>query len=225
MRKSHQVSYFGAIGLALVFCSLSVQAETVTITPEEKADKWVFLGRGSRAAQNRMFYMEESQDSNGVMVFSPETFEGNVTVRYEIMPMNPASICVALLFASDRGENQSLTFPDPESESPDIALGAMDNYFFVFHNVAHNRKPFLRRFPGANLMEIDKNVVRSGQFHQIEVGRRGNTLWLEVDGERIIEVEDPEPHTKGHIGFRIRGISQMPAACLIRNVTITTATE
>ena len=225
MLKLWQILYFGAISLALALCSVSVLAETVTITPEEKAKEWILLGRGSRAAQNRMFYMEESQDSNGVMVFSPETFEGDVTVRYEIMPMNPASICVALLFASDRGVNQSLTFPGPESESPDIALGEMDNYFFVFHNLGHNRKPFLLRFPGGNLMEIDRNVVRSGQFHQIEVGRKGNTLWLEVDGERIIEVEDPEPHTKGHIGFRIRGISQMPAACLIRNVTITTTRE
>ena len=212
---------------ALLFAVLTVAlfpasagAEPVTVSPEELADEWSFFGKGTRAAQNRMFYMEENPGSSGVMIFSPEAFTGDVTVGYEVMPMNPASICVALLFATDRDGRDFQALADTDEDTPELSLGDLTNYFFVFHNMAHNRKPFLARFPGGNQMEIDRNLVRSGQFHQIEVGRRGNTLWLEIDGERIIEVEDPEPFPSGHIGFRIRGISQMPAACLIRNVTI-----
>ena len=196
------------------------RAEPVAVSPEEKANEWSFFGKGSRAAQNRMFYMEESPGSSGVMIFSPEAYTGDVILRYEIMPMNPASICVALLFANEKDGGDFQALAATGEETPELSLGDLTNYFFVFHNLAHNRKPFLARFPGGNQMEIDRNLVRSGEFHQIEVGRKGNTLWLEINGERIIEVEDPEPFPSGHIGFRIRGISQMPAACLIRNVTI-----
>ncbi|MCC5843537.1 MAG: hypothetical protein JJU05_04725 [Verrucomicrobia bacterium] len=206
--------------LAMTLFPAVIRAEPVTVSPQELATEWSFFGEGTRAAQNRMFYMEESPGSSGVMVFSPEVFAGDVTVRYEIMPMNPASICVALLFATDKEGRDLRTLPAAGPDTPELTLGDLKTYFFAFHNVAHNRKPFLARFPGGNLMEIDRNLVRSGQFHQIEVGRKGKTLWLEIDGERIIEVEEPEPFPSGHIGFRLRGISQMPAAALIRNVTL-----
>jgi hypothetical protein len=206
--------------LAMTLFSAVTRAEPVTISPEEKAEEWPFFGEGTRAAQNRMFYMEESPGSSGVMIFSPEAFTGDITLRYEIMPMNPASICVALLFAVDTEGRDFQEIPAPGPDTPELRLGDLNTYFFVFHNLAHNRKPFLARFPGGTQMEIDRNPVRSGAFHQIEVGRKGNTLWLEIDGERIVEVEDPEPFPSGHIGFRLRGISQMPAAALIRNVTV-----
>jgi hypothetical protein len=222
MNRPTSSQCLAAVLLAATLFTTSLHADT--IPPEDLAEKWAFFGDGSRAAQNRMLYMEESPGSNGVMIFSPESYTGDVTVRYEVMPMNPASICVALLAASEKGKGTSLIFPESGTDSAGPQLNELDAYFFAFHNASHNRKPFVLKFPeGANLIEVEENVVRSGQFHIIEVSRKGTSLSLSIDGNRIFKVEDPEPLEAGHVGFRIRGISQMPAACLIRNVTIESA--
>lgn len=218
MRKS-----FIGLGLMLAaaFPCQAISSETVsgTIPPEELAEKWAFLGAGTRAAQNRMFFMEESPGSAGVTVISPEVYTGDITVRYEVMPLNPTSICVALLAVSNQGEGNSLTLPASVENSP--ALSALDAYFFAFHNLGHNRKPFLLKFPdGNNLKEVEDNVMRSGQFHAVEVRRRGRELSLKIDGETVFIVEDENPLPGGHIGLRLRGIPQIPAACLIRNLRI-----
>lgn len=96
------------------------------------------------------------------------------------------------------------------------------NYFFAFHNQAHDSKPFIRRFqPEMTQFAIaDDNVMHAGTFYTVEVGREGGKLWLDVDGVRWVEGVDPAPLAGGHIGFRIRGINGMIAACLIRNVTL-----
>jgi len=45
-------------------------------------------------------------------------------------------------------------------------------------------------------------------------------LEISVSGEVILDTEDPQPLGPGHLAFRIRGLSEEPAACLIRNVTV-----
>lgn len=83
------------------------------VTSQQLAEDWSFYGSGSAAAQNHMFYMEEALGSQGVMVVSPRAYTGDLTLSYEIMPMNAASVCVAILFASDKGaDGASLTIPE-----------------------------------------------------------------------------------------------------------------
>jgi hypothetical protein len=60
----------------------------------------------------------------------------------------------------------------------------------------------------------------TGMFSTIEAGRHEDKVWLKVNGESIFEGRDTNPLDSGHLAFRIRGLSEEPASCLIRNVTI-----
>ena len=194
-----------------------------TVAPETLETEWDFHGIGSSAAQNRMFYMEEARGSRGVMIVSPEAYEGDITIRYELMPMNAASVCVAVLFASDVGPSTGITLPEDYDGSMGHWVNQIDNYFFAFHNRAHDRTPFAVRFPGgAPIGEFGANVIRSGEFSTVEISRKGETLSLTVNGKQLFEGEDADALESGHLAFRIRGISQIPAACLIRDLVIET---
>lgn len=213
-----QTSVLTAIAV-YVLSVLSVSAEPVSAA--DLGEKWTFYGKGISTVRGEMFYMREADDSVGAILISPESYEGDVTLRYEIMPMSAASVCVAILCATDAGEAETLTLPEGYDGNMGLWINSMDNYFFAFHNAAHNRPPFLKRFPAnERLVMADKNVLRAGAFYRIEAGRKGNKLWFKVNGECVLETEDPNPLTSGHIAFRIRGIDYEPAACLIRNVSI-----
>jgi hypothetical protein len=197
----------------------SVQAKP--ISPEELEENWNFYGQGSSAAQNRMFYMEEAKGSSGVMIVSPDAYEGDLIVRYELMPMSAASVCVAILFASDTGEATSLTLPKGYDGSMGHWINDVENYFLAFHNAAHDRTPFAVKFPSKeSLGEYEENILRSGEFSTIEIGRQGETIWFSVNGKLLFKGEDPNPLKSGHLAFRIRGIPQQPASCLIRGLTV-----
>lgn len=211
-----------ALLTAILVFTNSAPAYAADITPEQLENDWTFYGMGSSKAQFRMFYMEESPGSKGVMIVSPEPYEGDVTVSYEIMPMTAASVCVTILCASDTGIGESVTLPQGYDGSMSIWTQAIDNYFFAYHNGAHGRGPFIRLFPSNNtLFEYKENVLRTGQFHQIEIRKRGSTLSFYVDGKRLYRVNDENPLDGGHIAFRLRGIPQQTASCFIRNLKIT----
>lgn len=227
MIQTNQFLHRLTLGLALLGTSTAAQlsAATIEITPETLHTEWAFHGMGSHAAQNRMFYMEEAEGSAGVMLVSPQAYQGDLTLRYELMPMNAASVCVVILHASDKGEAGSLTLPENYDGGMGHWIREVDNYFFAFHNAAHDRTPFAVRFPGGSpIGEFGANVIRSGEFHTIEIQRRGGTLSLSVNGKQLFQGTDPEPLDGGHLAFRIRGIPQLPAACLIRNVILETGT-
>jgi hypothetical protein len=134
--------------------------------------------------------------------------------------MNPASVCVAVLSASNQ-DGGALKIPADYDGGLGLWTRDSDNYFFAFHNMAHDRTPFLVRFPVVGqLAEHEKNVMKAGVFYKVEVGREAGKLWMSVDGKKLFESEDADPLPGGHVGFRIRGINGMAAACLIRNVSI-----
>jgi hypothetical protein len=198
-----------------------IVAEVQSITPEQLATEWSFHGLGSAASQNRMFYMEESPGSQGVMVVSPEAFEGDVIVRFEIMPMNAASVCVVVLHASDAGESTSLTLPEGYDGSMGHWINRVDNYFFAFHNAAHDRTPFGVRFPGGTpIGQAEVNVIRSGEFTTIEISRLGGEIAFSANGEVLFSGKDEHLLPSGHLSIRLRGIPQITAAALIRNLTV-----
>lgn len=220
MHTLHSIkNHLFLLTLAVGFFVTTAHANPVPM--EDLATKWAFHGEGSRAFQNRMFYMEESEGSQGVMIVSPEPYSGDVTVRYEIMPMTAASVCVVILSATDTGETTTLTMPEGYDGSMGHWINHIDNYFFAFHNMAHDRTPFGIRFPSKlSIGESETNVLRSGEFSTIEVVKKGGTLSLTINGKLMFEGKDPDPLGGGHVAFRIRGIPQHPASCLIRNLVI-----
>jgi hypothetical protein len=215
------------IRFACVFFSLLLAetafAEKVDLPEQTIAETWLSFGQGAIRYQNRMLFLQEAEETSGVMVVSPEPYPENVTLRYELMPMNAASVCVAVLSASSDGKGTPLIIPENYDGGISLLTRDSQNYFFAFHNAAHNRPPFLRKFPeGTALAMTEANVMQVGQFHTMEVSRNGSRLRLSINGETVIDVEDPSPLGGGHVALRIRGINGMQAACYIRNVSIET---
>ncbi|MGB0369947.1 MAG: hypothetical protein ACPGN3_01255 [Opitutales bacterium] len=209
------VCLFGAyLGIA---SSLHAQAVSVDVLDSE----WNFHGHGLKKVERGMLYMKEEPGSQGAMIVSPEAYASEVNVRYEIMPMNAASVCVLILGAIDADNSRTLSIPEGYDGSMGHWIQQVDNTFFAFHNAAHNRTPFAIRFPDRTpLGTATDNVMQSGRFYTIAAGRTGNRVWLEIDGTLVFEGKDTVPSTAGHIAFRIRGLAEEPAACLIRNVSV-----
>jgi hypothetical protein len=221
MKKS-KTAFYGLFG-ALMGALFVLPAHAGKVSVEDLNSTWAFYGIGSRRTQGEMFYMREDSDSKGVMIVSPEAFDRDVTVRYEIMPMSAASVCVVILSASDAGDGRSLTLPPDYDGAMGHWIQNVNNYFFAFHNAAHDRTPFAVRFPAkVDVGQHGENVMRSGEFHTVEAGRHQDRLWLKINDELILEGQDAEPLAGGHLAFRLRGISGEPASCLIRNLTIDT---
>ncbi len=205
--------------------SLMMCAQTVKVSPEE-LNTWPFYGQGSKMVESHnMFFMKEAPESNGVMIVSPESYSENVVVRYDVMTLTPASVLVALLSASDPGKDTKLTIPKDYDGSMNLWIEDVESYFYAFRNAPHNFTPFIRKYPLGNrkdpaIASYHKNIMHPGVFYAIEIGRKKDTLWLKVDGEKILETKDENAFSGGHIAFRIRGTAGEYAACLIRNLEI-----
>ncbi len=225
MKTDRNLSTRNSIVCCLLLFSCSVliptSASAQPVSAEDLNTTWSFYGKGLSKVERGMLYMREDPGSLGVMMVSPQAYPANVTVRYEIMPMTAASVCVFVLSASDKGEGAQVTLPVGYDGSMGHWIQNTENYFFAFHNASHNRPPFIRRFPERTAIgEYSQNIMSSGKFHTIEVGRKNDRVWLEINGQRIIEGTDANPLGPGHLAFRIRGLSEEPASCLIKNVVI-----
>lgn len=201
------------------FLALPVAAEQ--LSAEQLIAEWDFYGKGLRKVERNMFYMKEDHGSAGVMIVSPEPYAESFVLEYEIMPMTAASVLVTLMSASDDGDGKSLTLPENYDGNAGPWVREIDNYFFAYNNASHNVTPFINKFPGVGrLVDYPENVLEVGKFADIRIERDGSDLKVSVNGELILEAEDPEPLGAGHLAFRIRGLSEEPAACLIRNLSI-----
>ena len=191
------------------------------LSADQLASEWDFYGKGLRKIERNMFYMKEDYGSAGVMIVSPDAYGENFTLSYEVMPMTAASVLVVLMSASDDGEGKSLTLPQGYDGNAGPWVREISNYFFAYNNASHNVTPFINKFPSTGrLVEYPENVLEVGKFARVEIQRSGGSLTISVNGDVILDTEDPEPLGAGHLAFRIRGLSEEPAACLIRNVAI-----
>jgi hypothetical protein len=187
---------------------------------------WNFYGIGELAPMDtETMRMSEGEDSLGVMIISPVSYPGDVTLSYRVKAMNSASVLVALLSVSDPGEPDTMTAPVGYNGNIQWLLEEEENYFFAFHNAAHDAKPFIRRHPGGGeegtkLTELAQNFMEPDIWYAVEVTRRSAGILLKVDGVTVLEAIDPEPLTGGRVGIRIRGTAETKAGCLIRDVRI-----
>jgi hypothetical protein len=167
--------------------------------------------------------MEETDGSKGFMLLSPNKYK-DVVLRYEVMTMNPATVLVAILNASDTGESNALTLHE-SSDSFGFWTREVEDYMFGFRVMAHNSTPFVRKHPAAEgsngvVALAKKDVMHSGWRHVVECGKRGNRLWLTIDGETIIDYKDDAPLEAGKIAIRVRGTATELGKCMVRNLEI-----
>lgn len=211
--------------LVLAVCVMSkTNAQTVTKYSPADLTKWQSLGDGLGTVMHGQYYMEEIDGSIGFMIFSPEKYT-DVILRYEVMTMNPATVLVAILNASDLGSSTDLTITDENKGSFGFWTKEVEDYMFGFRVMPHNSTPFLRKFPVAgggngNIGLAEKDVIRPGWRYLVECGKQGTKLWLKIDGETIIEANDDKPMDAGKIAIRVRGTGSDLGKCMIRNLEI-----
>ena len=150
--------------------------------------EWSFYGKGTTGIWGTQFYMkEDTQDTKGVMIVSPDSFNENIVLKYEVLTLTPSTVCVAILSATSDGEK--LEIPADYDGAMSLWIKKNQNYFMAFRNAPHGVTPFIRKYPETNgsdgtLVSAKKNVLSCGDYHQIEVGRKGDLLWLKIDGKR-----------------------------------------
>ncbi|WP_372753453.1 hypothetical protein [Labilibaculum sp.] len=195
------------------------------ISPEDLF-KWDFYGQGTKLVESHnSFFMKEAKESNGVMIVSPESYSEDAVFQYDIMTLTPATVCVAILSASNPGKDTKLTIPKDYDGSMDLWINDVESYFYAFRNSPHNYTPFIRKYPVAEgedpaLVSLDKNIMLPGIFYTVEIGRKKDSLWLKIDGELVLETLDQNAFSGGHIAIRLRGTAGEYAACLIRDAEL-----
>ncbi|NOR74885.1 MAG: DUF1080 domain-containing protein [Draconibacterium sp.] len=212
------------ITVFLMFFIFGIQAQTVTKYSPKDLESWQSLGDGKGYVTHGQFMMEEVDGSIGFMIFSPEKYN-DVILRYEVMTMNPATVLVALLNASDKGNSTDLIITDDNKGSFGHWTKEAEDYMFGFRVMAHNSTPFLRKHPApeggkSGIGLAEKNVMQSGWRHTVEIGKKGSRLWLKIDGETLIDVTDNKPLDAGKISLRVRGTAGILGKSMIRNLEI-----
>ncbi len=214
-----------SILLCSIILPLIMNAQSTKVSPEE-LNKWSFYGQGTKMVESHnMFFMKEAEVSEGAMIVSPESYGENVVVKYDVMTLTPATVLVAILSASNVGEDAKLTIPEDYDGSMKLWIEDVESYFYAFRNAPHNFTPFIRKYPVPEgqdpaLVSLDENIMHPGIFYSIELGRKKDKIWLKVDGKTILETIDEKAFGGGHLAFRIRGTAGEYASCLIRNLEI-----
>ena len=223
-------------GLLTLFVVISISScvqnqETLDLSNYEMEEissddllNWSFfgLGRASKSG-SAQFCIAENDSTVGAMIISPDSYDGDVIVRYKTMALTSSTVLVALLSASDLGSSGELSIPEDYDAKMGLWTKEKDNYFFAFKSGPHNNPPFIRKYPvpgNEALAMASENFMLPGVHYEIEIGRIDHKLWLSVDGEKIIEAEDNELLPGGHIALRVRGTAGFKAACLIKDLVI-----
>ncbi|MEM9252605.1 MAG: hypothetical protein AAGB29_09685 [Planctomycetota bacterium] len=216
--------FYIVLAIALLAGSPPTSAESTHGIAATELAKWPFWGVGAVSTWGPQFAMREADNSKGVMIISPNSYRGDVVLRYRFMALTPATVGVAMLAVSDPGETDRLTLPDDYDGALGPWFNDKTNYFFAYKNAPHSVTPFVRQNPDAAepLAVAEENVMIAGVYYDIEVGRRDGKLWLSVDGETLFEADDDAPLPGGHVALRLRGTAGFPAGCLIKDFSITT---
>jgi len=223
--SSHpNLSCYVYVSLFCIFAAV-LNGTQRTVEPDALA-QWSFFGEGFVAldVQAQHIVLAETPGSKGVMLVSPESHLGDCTLSYKIRPLTPESVLVAILAASNCGPDGDLDFPENYNGNMRYLTTDTDNYFFAFHNAAHNAQPFIRKYSKETagheqLVRADANMMTT-QWHAVEVGKRDGRLWLKVDGQTIIEATDASPLAQGHFILRLRGTKDSIGVCLIKDLRI-----
>jgi len=197
----------------------------------EELLKWEMVGIGEKShdEQEDVLKLTEGKYSKGLVLLSPIHFGENVTLRFQIKPLQREGICVVILSASDMKTGGEVKVPKGYDGNFDFWTAdeaTVRNYVFAFHTGYHQPFAFIRKNPGFEELAKKKDTVTKEKWYDIEVGRRGILLWLKIDGKTLLEVLDQEPRglPAGQFGFRLRGSGDGSFSVLFKEVVVETLT-
>ena len=211
--------------LKLLILLSSVLFANETIKEEPILEKWSLIGKGylkSDSIKNQVL-LSEDLGSKGVMLVSPKAYKKNITVKYKIKPLSFESVAVLMLATTNLNDN-NLSFPkDYDGKMPYLVKNT-NSYFMAFHNKAHKKTPFIRKYPqklpGREALIEAKQNIMDVKWHEIEAGKHDDKIYLKIDSKTILETKDDKVLKEGHIILRIRGTKEKTASILIKDFTV-----
>lgn len=191
--------------------------------PAKQLAKWDFYGKGKVSVIRKQVALQEADNSKGVMLISPKKYGKKVFMKYKVMALTPATVIVSLLSVSNK-DSKDLSIPKNYDGNIKLWAKNKQSYFIAYKNAPHNFKPFIRKNPNAKklLAQAKENVMTAGVYYDVEVGRNENHIWLSINGEKIVETNDPKALEDGHLAIRLRGVAGLKAASLIKDFQIFT---
>lgn len=194
------------------------------VTTSGDLAEWDFWGMGKAFEfGGGSFCLTENDSTAGVLIVSPDSYSGDLVIRYKTLALTSATVLVVMHSISDLDSDKKLSIQEDYNGNMGLWVNDKDNYFYAFRNAPHNLPPFIRRYPqpGEEAQVLaTENFMVPGLYYSIELGRIGNRLWLSVDGKKIVETVDESILPGGHVAFRIRGTAGFKAACLIKELEI-----
>ncbi len=190
----------------------------------EDLSQWDFYGLGKAFdSGSGQFCLMENDSTAGVILISPESYSGDLVVRYKTLALTSSTVLVFMHSVSNRESPEVLSIPEGYNGAMGLWVTEKNNYFHAFRNAPHNVTPFIRKYPDPDtqlLGSAPENVMVPGVYYTVEIGRVGNRLWLSIDGEKVVEATDEKIYPGGHIAFRVRGTAGLKAACLIKELEL-----
>lgn len=190
--------------------------------PARDLVQWQKLGTGRAfVTAGGQTCLEETDDSEGVMLVSPGYYGRQVAVRYQFLLLSPATVMVTLLSAKDTASH-SLTIPEDYKGAMSFWTRTKENYFFVFRNAPHGGTPYITRNPGARIMSTaaEQDRLQTGIYYDVEIGRNISELWVIINGKITLKTKDVQSIAGGHIAVRVRGTAGHKASALVKDVRV-----
>lgn len=209
MKKSNSI-----IMVLIVLFHLSCTAQNALKKESIKAQElttWQTLDIGERTVKGEELIIEEKEGADGYFLISPKSYHGDVRINYNVKALSESSVCIVLLFASDKGVSEKLTLPSAAAKGRDFWNWRthLEHYNLTFNNSSHKNKPFFFKniapFKRGFYQNRADNIMSPQEWNAVEIGRQGTRLWFKLNDTLIFEQEDCNPLSGGHIIFRISG--------------------
>jgi len=185
--------------------------------------KWASYGKGAIEANHGQTVMYETPGSLGYMLVSPDSYQGDIIVEYDVMTLNAATVLIVEMFAHSSDDYKLELEPEYDGNVKYL-FNNIRMYMFAFHNTAHNKTgPFVRKYPQPGmeaLISANRNVMNVGKVHHVEMAIQKDNLWFKLDGKKLLNVHDDDPFRGGKVILRIRGTAHETASCIIKNLKI-----
>ena len=154
----------------------------------------------------------EITSPKGLTLWHKEKMKGNVVIEYDACVMDEGK-------AGDRLSDLNCFWmaTDPEADSVfdrlDQRNGVFKNQaqlslYYVGYGGNHNSTTRFRRYDGnpgpAILGEYTdaEHLLTPNKWYHIKLVSSGNIVQYWIDGQKLFELDDPQPHKEGWFGFR-----------------------
>ncbi len=179
---------------------------------------WVEGGQKVWVEEGRLHVRADPADGNDAghvaTVWCREPIAGDVRVQFDARVISSRGDSNNINFFLLYSDPQGRPLEETADERADADYGHyhdLNGYIFTFLNSRHEdagpdgppARIRIRRCPSFTLLaEHYAYHCRAGHTYRFEIVRQKSTLSIHVDGQKLLEANDPHPHTAGLIGLR-----------------------